>query len=82
MLDNTENKKTGIHIYKWRAMRGMKQSELAKLINISASTLSKYENGKVNPGLTQLHQIAYHLKVSFDQLMQDPVDAVSHFLKK
>ncbi len=62
-----------MHIHKWRAVRGMKQSELAKLLNISASTLSKYENGKTAPGLTQLHQMAYHLKISFDQLLQDPV---------
>ena len=45
------------------------QKELARLLNISAGCLSKYENGTTQPPLEMLIQISDALNVSTDYLL-------------
>lgn len=52
-----------------RKERNYTQKELAKLLNISASCLSKYENGITQPPLDIIVQICDALNVSADYLL-------------
>jgi transcriptional regulator with XRE-family HTH domain len=63
----------GHNIRKWRNLRGIKQAEFAKMINVASSTLSKYENNKLDISLKQIQKISFHLNISFLELIKDPV---------
>lgn len=51
---------------------GMKQTELAKAINVSQPTLSEYENGKYEPDSTTLKKLAEVLGTTVDYLVGGP----------
>lgn len=46
-----------------REMRGLNQSQLAKLVGANQSTISKIEDGKANPTLSMINRIAKALRV-------------------
>lgn len=66
--------KIGEKIRKWRNLKGIKQHDFARLLNVSASTLSNYENNKRPITTGQALIIAYHLKISFNHLTKDPIE--------
>ncbi|MEI9958828.1 MAG: helix-turn-helix transcriptional regulator [Ferruginibacter sp.] len=66
----------GKNIRKWRVLRDLKQNDFAKMLNISVSTLSNYENDKGNITLAQLQKIIVALNITFDQLIKDPVELI------
>lgn len=54
-----------------RKARGLTQTELAKLVNVSQPTVANYERGKITPFKNTQLQLAKVLKVSVDELMRD-----------
>ena len=52
-----------------REESGLKLKELSKIIGVSESTMSLYENGKHEPDYTTLIKIADYFKVSLDYLL-------------
>lgn len=52
-----------------RIKRGFTQDEFAKKLNISASSISLYENGDREPSLSTLKTISETLNISTDYLL-------------
>lgn len=52
-----------------RIKRGYTQDEFAKILNISTSSISLYENGDREPSLSMLKTISETLNVSSDYLL-------------
>lgn len=61
----------GANIKKYRKALKMKQTELAKKINKTESSIRKYEKGEVKIPITVLDKIATILKVSYFDLTID-----------
>ena len=57
--------KVGEAIKKTREKRGHSQDELAELMNINRSTISKIENGKFNLSLDYLSKFSWFLDFEF-----------------
>lgn len=57
-----------------REMRKLTQEEAAKLIGISADTLSNYERGRSYPDIPVLRKIEEVYKVTYKQLIFLPLD--------
>lgn len=57
-----------------REIKGLKQSEAAKLIGISTDTLGNYERGKSYPDIPILRKIEETYGVSYDKLIFLPLD--------
>ncbi len=51
-----------------RKKRGMSQAELAEKIGVQRPVISKYENGLIEPSLSQLRKIAAALRVGIEVL--------------
>jgi transcriptional regulator with XRE-family HTH domain len=52
-----------------RKEAGIKQEEVADIINISRATISKYENGQLEPNIETLGMLADFYEVSADWLI-------------
>lgn len=76
-MRNNKNEPIGNNIRKWRIIKGFKQIDFAKQIDISKSTLSKIENDKQEVGLTRLRQMADCLQIKTTQLFIDPSDLLT-----
>lgn len=61
-------KKFGERLKEYRSKEGLTQREMADKINLSAATLSSYENGSKNPSLSVVMDIAKTINVSLDWL--------------
>ncbi|MDN5423220.1 MAG: helix-turn-helix transcriptional regulator [Chryseobacterium sp.] len=59
----------GKHIVMLRQQKGWSQSDLARACNKDRQTIEKLENGKVNPTLYTLLEIANALEVSLPELV-------------
>lgn len=57
------------HIRDVRKQKGMTQNELAAKLGINRATLSKYENGQIDPTISQLEEISEFLDVSLYDLI-------------
>mgnify|MGYP006180186709 CR=1 FL=1 len=53
-----------------RAERGWSQSDLARACSKDRQAIEKIENGKVNPTIFSLYEIAKALKVSLEELVR------------
>ena len=53
-----------------RESKRMSQQRLAKELNMSQNTISRYETGAHEPGITELIKIADYFKVSIDYLLE------------
>ncbi len=56
-------------IYKLRKEKGLTQIELAKILNLDQTTVSKWENEKAVPDTTTLINLAEFFDVSTDYLL-------------
>ena len=63
------NKKIGQRIVDLRTRKGWNQSELARVCGKDRQAIEKLENGKVNPTLYSLYEIAKALEVSLNTLI-------------
>lgn len=60
------------NVKRFRKKRGLSQDKLAKLSDVTLTTLVKIESGaNKNPTIKTLKKIADALEVSLDQLMED-----------
>lgn len=59
----------GLNIKNIRKQKGLTQRELAELIGMTASTITKYENDQLEPSIETIGKIASVLKVSSLDLM-------------
>jgi len=62
--------KTGRRIRSLRSAKGMSQESLAGLANLGRINLSRIENGKAEPGLRTLGNIARALDISLSELLE------------
>jgi len=53
-----------------RKKKGLKQEDLASLLNIKQQQVSKYEKSDYNPSLERLIEIAVALDVTLDELVE------------
>lgn len=52
-----------------RAIHGVKQAELAKVLKVSQATMSQYETGKYEPDLATLQTLANYFNVTVDYII-------------
>ena len=52
-----------------RIKKGLSQSQLGKLLNVSNKTISKWENGRGYPDITMLTKITTTLDLSYEQIL-------------
>jgi putative transcriptional regulator len=64
------SRKIGNRIVELRTKKGWSQSDLARACNKDRQAIEKLENGKVNPTLYSLHEIARALEVSLGELVK------------
>lgn len=62
-------KKVGQRIVELRSQKGWSQSDLARASNKDRQAIEKLENGKVNPTIYSLLEIAKALEVSLKKLV-------------
>lgn len=60
-----------------RKSKGLSQSELAKILDISTSSVGMYESGKRQPNFYTEEKIAKFFGVSLDTLRGNPIESVS-----
>lgn len=70
-MDNSMRKKIGAQIRKERRSRFIKQATLGKKVNLSASEISRIENGKRETSLATLMAIADCIGISISILLED-----------
>lgn len=78
----TENKKNnppyclkiGLHIRKWRELKGIKQEQLANQLGITKAALSNIENDKTDVNLHRIEDIARCLDLEVMKLFKNPID--------
>lgn len=61
--------KIGSKIKEARIKKGIKQNEMANLLNINVSTYSNYENDYREPEISLIYSICDILKISIDELL-------------
>lgn len=71
-----EGKTVGVKIQEARRLAGLKQWQLANMVNVSESYIALIESDKRNPSITVLVKIAEVLGLTTDQIVFD-VDARS-----
>jgi len=63
-------KKLGKNLKKIRTQKNIAQTEIAKILGVDRSFVSNIENGKNNPTLSTITNLAKALKVSVDELFK------------
>ena len=63
-------KKLGENLRKIRSKKNITQTELAQTLNVDKSFISNIENGKNNPTLSTITNLAKALKVQVDELFK------------
>ena len=64
----------GNEIKRLRKNRGMSQSELAEVLNVTAQSISKWESNISFPDISQLPLIASFFGITIDELFVYPSD--------
>lgn len=67
---NEEAKKLGNNLKKIRIRKNITQIQIAKLLGVDRSFISNIENGKNNPTLSTITNLAKALGVSTDELLK------------
>lgn len=63
-------KRVGENIVRLRTAKGWSQSDLAKACDKEPQSIERVENGKINPSIFYLFQIAKALNVPLDELVK------------
>lgn len=63
-----------------RKKKGISQLKLAMDLNTSQNTISRYETGEREPGITELIKIADYFSISIDYLLERTNDPKLHIL--
>ncbi len=63
-------KKLGENLKKIRTKKNITQTELAKILGVDKSFVSNIENGKTNPTLSTITNLAQTLGVSTNELLK------------
>lgn len=63
-------KKLGENLKKIRSKKNITQTELAQTLNVDKSFVSNIENGKNNPTLSTITNLAKALKVQVEELFK------------
>jgi len=56
-----------------RTSKALTQKQLANIINVDPSKISKYENAKITPNIENLYKLCSVLDESADYLLGDPL---------
>ncbi len=64
------SKKLGENLKKIRIMKGITQTEIAKKLDVNRSFVSNIENGKTNPTLSTITNLADALGVTVNELLK------------
>ena len=70
----------GDKIKVYRENKNMTQNEIAEILGVKASTISKYEAGTLEPNIESLKKLADLFEVSIDELLKE--DDFERTLKK
>lgn len=62
--------KLGENLKKIRIMKGITQTEIAKKLDVNRSFVSNIENGKTNPTLSTITNLAEALGVTVNELLK------------
>nr|DAH88972.1 MAG TPA: Helix-turn-helix XRE-family like protein [Bacteriophage sp.] len=57
-------------IHKYRLAKGLSQSDLSKLLNVSQNTISQWEKGTRKPDIIMLKKLAFFLGCTTDELLE------------
>lgn len=68
----------GIRFKKLRVDKKLTQFQLAKILDISKSNISKYETGNVEPNLETLVKISKYFGVSTDYLLGNEIEKIDY----
>ncbi len=72
--------KIGGNIRKWRNLKGIKQKELAAILELSEAAISNMENNITDITLSQLEDISVSLDISVEQLFSDPQENMPPYI--
>ena len=61
----------GIKIKKYRELNKMTQKDVAEILEVEPGTISKYENGTIEPNIESLKRLAEIFNVTVDELVKD-----------
>jgi len=65
-----ESTKLGLNLKRIRTKKGISQGNIARELKVSRGFISTIENGKTNPTLSTITNIAKALRVSTDELLK------------
>ncbi len=65
-----DSKKLGENLKRIRTQKHITQTELAKTLEVDKSFISNIENGKTNPTLSTITNLAQALEVSTNELLK------------
>ena len=71
--------KIGANVRKWRDLRGLKQKDLAEMVNLKEGAISNIENDITVPTIHQIEDLADALEINFFQLFSDPMSNINTF---
>jgi transcriptional regulator with XRE-family HTH domain len=66
----SESAKLGKNLKRIRTEKGITQGDIVRKLGVSRSFISNIENGKTNPTLSTITNIAKALEVSSDELLK------------
>ena len=66
----SESAKLGKNLKRIRTEKGITQGDIVRKLGVSRSFISNIENGKTNPTLSTISNIAKALSVSTDELLK------------
>lgn len=58
----------------FREYKGMTQKEIAEILAVEPATISKYENGIIEPSIDSLKKLSEVLEITIDKLLKDEDD--------
>ena len=65
-----DTKKFGAYLAAKRKYMGMKQSDLAKKLNLTRQSISKYETGEAFPDISIIIKLADIFEITIDELVK------------
>lgn len=66
----------GLRLREWRTKRGLSQTELARLVGVTPSTISQVESNLIYPSLPALLKMAEVLSIDIGSLFQEKQEAL------